>query len=268
VVGLAVWRATLHWQQHGTTRSPGALLPALCLAAGMLLGTTLSLDGALSGSSGIFGVPGLALGPVGIVVLVAGVVLVLEWTALVARVWLPTVGPRLRTTVCGLGLAAAAFVFAVFLGVWFLFYDLQPLISALSTRSEASYAETSRVAWTGPYWLWAGVEHDLTALLIHENLIATALILLWLVPQSAWLRHPSRPPTGTPATPRPSRRLRAWSEYTTASLGSLAYLAATLLLRAVTPPDTPAEVPHQPDFATAPTYSFIAPPILTPAPVP
>src|SRR5205823_3786205 len=122
----------------------------------------------------------------------------------------------------------------------------------------ASYAETSRVAWTGPYWLWAGVEHDLTALLIHENLIATALILLWLVPQSAWLRRPSRPPTGTPATPRPSRRLRAWSVYTTASLGSLAYLAATLLLRAVTHADIPAEVLQQPDFAIAFTYWLVA----------
>ncbi|MDT0385967.1 M48 family metalloprotease [Streptomyces dubilierae] len=186
VVGLGIWRTT--W----LTASPrGTVLPALGLAAGLVLGQPTALPRALAPTPG----PYLGVGVVGAVFtacLIVLLTLLCWWTARSALAWLPGgAGSRNRGWVAAW--LVSSVLLAVLLSWWMLLFDHAHNLTELNASMRAEHAELARSAPAGPFVLWAAVEHPLMVRFAQWTPVVAAGALLWAWPVAAQLRRPARP---------------------------------------------------------------------------
>jgi Zn-dependent protease with chaperone function len=187
VIGLALWR-----DRFGAlaSRTPAQTIwpIGLALAAGLLVGPELSLASALPGEDrGLLGdlVRGESL--LWVVALVALVLLLLDWIANGASVWLRAEAARRSRAVWTAGLLVAAGVLTIVLGTFYTLRRFSEGITLSKALTAEQHQQVSSVVSAGPEWLWQLVMDPQTLVLISRPLIPLAIVLLWAFPLAAAL---------------------------------------------------------------------------------
>jgi hypothetical protein len=184
VVGVALWRDRFGALAAETPAQPVWPL-GLALVAGFLVGPELSLARAIAAPGRRDGLladllQGESL--LWIAALVVLVLLLLDWIANSASVWLRAEAARQSRDARTAALLVAAGVLTILLGA---FYSLQEFSQGLVFSRELSaeqHAQISAVASAGPRWLWQLVMDSQTLVLLARPLIPAAVVLLWAVP--------------------------------------------------------------------------------------
>jgi len=239
VVGVALWRDRFGALASGTPTQ--AVWPlGLALAAGMLIGPELSLARAVPGSGrGLLGDLLHGDGVLWVVALVALSLLLLDWIANGASVWLRAEAARRSRDAWTAGLVVAAGVLTIVLGAFYSLHTLSEGITFSKALTAEQHAQVSAVAWAGPRWLWQLVMDPQTLVLIGRPLVPIAVVLLWAFPLAAVFVRRRRTgeapwafldPGGSLEPERP--RVRLLRPFVIGVAGGLICLAALVLHRA------------------------------------
>jgi Zn-dependent protease with chaperone function len=182
VVGLALWR-----DRFGAlaSRTPAqAVWPiGFALVAGLLVGPELSLAGAVPGDDPTLLrdlLDGKSL--LWAVALVALVLLLLDWIAAGASVWLRAEAARRARGAWTAGLLVAAGALTIILGAFYTLREFSEAIAFSKTLTAQQHQQVSEVAAAGPEWLWQLVMDPGTLLVIRRPLIPLAIVALWAFP--------------------------------------------------------------------------------------
>jgi hypothetical protein len=187
VVGVALWRDRFGALASGTRTQPVWPL-GLALAAGMLIGPELSLARAVPGTGrGLLGDLLHGDGILWAVALTALTLLLLDWIASGASVWLRAEAARRSPDAWTAGLLVAAGVLTIVLGAFYSLHTLSEGITFSKALTAQQWAQITDVAYAGPKWLWQLVMDPQTLVLIGRPLIPVAVVLLWAFPLAAAL---------------------------------------------------------------------------------
>ncbi|MEV8553142.1 M48 family metalloprotease [Streptomyces glaucescens] len=218
VVATGLWRAAL-WARSDAappgTGGPRTLLPALGLAAGLVLGRLVPAENGIlrSGSSPLptAAATAASLG------LCLFVVLFLRWVVRGATLWLPASG-RLGRGTWAAGLAAMAVPLSVLLGWWLMLYDMADGLGPVHDGARADHRAVAAVAALEPFWPWAVLEHPLARLFHEWTPAVLAVVVLWAFPLAALGRRGAAGPDS------------GWARWVVVTaLAGTAVLAAALL---------------------------------------
>jgi hypothetical protein len=80
------------------------------------------------------------------------------------------------------------------LSSWTLLRDLHQLIPAMTGQAARAYAALPATQFSGPLWLWTGIEHPMLLKFVHQDVALVVVVLLWLFPLAGllWSRPRSR----------------------------------------------------------------------------
>jgi Zn-dependent protease with chaperone function len=187
VVGVALWRDRFGALASGT-QSQSVWPLGVALAAGMLIGPELSLAGAVPGEGrGLLGDVLHGDGVLWVVALLALTLLLLDWIANGASVWLRAEAARRSRDAWTAGLLVAAGVLTIALGAFYSLRLLREGITFSKSLTAEQHAQVDAVAWAGPRWLWQLVMDPQTLTLIGRPLIPLSIVALWVFPLAALL---------------------------------------------------------------------------------
>ncbi|MFE0332288.1 M48 family metalloprotease, partial [Streptomyces sp. NPDC058960] len=197
VVGTGLWRATL-WARSSTaklgTGRPRTFLPAVGLAAGLVVGRLVPAENGLV-QSGSLPLPTTAA-TVASLGLCLCIMLFSRWIVQGATFWLPASGNSGRGA-WSVGLAATVVPLAVLLGWWLLLYDLAHGLGPINDAARADHRAVAAVAALEPFWPWAALEHPLAQLFYQWTPAVLAVVVLWAFPLAAlWRRGAAGPCSG------------------------------------------------------------------------
>jgi Zn-dependent protease with chaperone function len=191
VVGVALWRDRFG-ALASSTRAESIWPLGLALVAGLLVGPELSLAGAVPGQDrGLLADLLHGEGILWVVALAGLVLLLLDWIADSASIWLRAEGSRRWPAAWAAGLLVAAGVLTIVLGAFYTLNQLSEGITFSKQLTAEQHAQVAAVTSAGPRWLWQLVMDPQTLVLLSRPLIPLAIVCLWVVPLSAALvrRH-------------------------------------------------------------------------------
>jgi Zn-dependent protease with chaperone function len=170
-IGFGVWQRVSH-----RIRTPVAAM-GLGLASGLIVGQHLALPAAFGDRSAIDNPTPAHLATLTIA-LTVGAMLWIGWLVVDARAWTQTGGRRARGRTWLPGLAVGALAFAVGAACWLLAMELSPAIDASTTAVTDDYWRIAAVAELPPIWIYAPVEHPVSAYLAQRPEVLLMLALL------------------------------------------------------------------------------------------
>lgn len=236
VVGVAVWREAFAALAEG--REPASpWVDGLALAAGLLIGPALALEGAVTAGDSLLRNLLTIDGILWATVLVAGVVLLLAWIRTSASWWLRALGGRRSYAVDAAGLLVAAATLTVFMGVFYGVRGVSESLAFSRQGSELQHRAVDAEVWTVPLRVWQFVMDAELLIIVQKPYFVPVLALLVLFPFAAMLvRH--RPleapwafldPGGHLQTP--ALTLRPLLPLALGALAGLGFLVLTVLVR-------------------------------------
>jgi Zn-dependent protease with chaperone function len=186
VVGLALWRSRFGALAAGGR--PQRVLPiGLALTAGLVLGPELALAGIVPGAKRTL-LGGFDLGnALWIAALALLVVLLLDWITDSSSLWLRMLAARRSRLAVSAGLAVAAGVLTVVLGVYYALRASSVPIDFSRSLTAAQHSQVADVAWAGPRGLWQLVMDPQTLVVVSKPVVPLALVALWAFPLAAGL---------------------------------------------------------------------------------
>ncbi len=189
---VGMWRGALFRRSAGLP-PPGVVAPGVGLGCGLILGEPLSLPASITGVWGPGPAPAPQLAVIVLIVLFAATVLVVAWIRCCALAWAPSTAALSRWVV-GSAVVASALVLTSLLSSWTLLRDLHQLIPAMTGQAAHAYAALPATQFSGPLWLWMGIEHPMLLKFVHQDVALVVVVLLWLFPLAGllWSRPRSR----------------------------------------------------------------------------
>jgi hypothetical protein len=192
VLGLGVWRYTVAVGAAGSAGRTAGL--GLGFGCGLLIGEALSVFTATSAtgpvtpwfvpapgqpSASVFGLPW-------VVAVLASSAFFAWWLGVGAGAWRDLRPAHRQSWIVMLFLAAAGFVWVVWLGVLFALRDGSPVIELLSAEWAALREAVAARFWEGPLPVWV-LLHPLVDDVLVQPWVAATVILLWAHPLAALL---------------------------------------------------------------------------------
>ena len=187
VVGLGAWRSAFGALAL-RERPRGSWRLGLALGVGFLVGQHFSLVAALGPDPTIISAKPWTLDVLWSVVLLVGLGLFVAWITTSARTWLPVAAPSPSPAwASALGLAVAAGVLTVFIGIFFLVRTTRDVIEVSTSGTAELHDFVAQAIWAGPTWLFQFVMDPELLWFAERPPVWFALAAVWAFPLAAAL---------------------------------------------------------------------------------